>query len=237
MRREVELQVSSRHLSLASKVFCQCLEGLPVGGKDERTIPLSHDDFGAIQILLNIIHGWTRRVPRRMDVEVLSRVVFLIDKYEFHEAAEIFTDMWSESLRPTILQDYPQNLASCSYICWELKKTSEYFILTKKAIWEALYGFEDEDNRLPYWIISKKTPQSDLIILLTCSGEIQSRQKTILIEVFETLSKLLDRYSGSQRLCHQDMNCDLLAVGKLIRGLQTIKLYLIPELSKIKTSV
>ncbi|KIW74849.1 hypothetical protein Z517_11619 [Fonsecaea pedrosoi CBS 271.37] len=92
-RREVEVQVSSKHLSLASKVLCHCLEGLPIGDKDVRTIPLPHDDFGAMQILLNIIHGLTKRVPRQVDVAVLSRVVVLIDKYEFHETAEVFTDI------------------------------------------------------------------------------------------------------------------------------------------------
>ncbi|OAL26300.1 hypothetical protein AYO20_10177 [Fonsecaea nubica] len=219
-RREVELQVSSKHLSLASKVLCHCLEGLPIGDKDVRTIPLPHDDLGAMQILLNIIHGLTRRVPRRVDVSVLSRVVVLIDKYEFHETAEVLTDIWLESLQPTILQDH-QTLAANIFICWVLKKPSEYNILTKKAIWETSCGLEDEDGCVPYWIIS----------------EIQSRRQAILSEVLDTLSKLLDRFCSSQRQCYQDDNCDPLALGKLIRGLRTFELYPIREPSEIKTSI
>ena len=70
-RREVELQVSSKHLSLASGVFSHCIEGQSKGINDIISAPLPDDDCGAIQILLNIIHGLTRKVPRRVDFQNL----------------------------------------------------------------------------------------------------------------------------------------------------------------------
>ena len=52
-----------------------------------------------------------------------------------------------------------------------------------------------------------------------------------------TISGLLDQYHGSHRLCHHFAECDPLALGKLLRGLQRIGLYPIPESSKIHLSL
>jgi hypothetical protein len=70
MRSEVELQVSSKHLSLASPVFDQCLKGLSIGDPGIRTIPLPHNDYHAMEKLPNIIHGRTNRVLRRLKYRV-----------------------------------------------------------------------------------------------------------------------------------------------------------------------
>ncbi|KAK3669164.1 hypothetical protein LTR78_010956 [Recurvomyces mirabilis] len=185
-------------------------------------IPLLQDNFAAIKILLNIVHGRTRRVPRQVDMPVLKQVVGLIDKYEFHEAAEVFTDMWFDFLQPTILKCQRQNLTSGILICSVLRRPSEYVSLTRRAIWETDCEFGDDDDGLvPYWIIQ----------------DIKSRRQAVLGEVVDTLSKLLGRYNGTQRVCHQDPNCDPLALGKLITGLTKIGLHPIPESSTIKSSI
>ena len=115
--REVEMQVSSKHLSLASKVFeamfhSKSLEGISSNNRELVTIPLLDDDFHSLQILLNIVHGLTRRVPRQVKRRTLLQAVILIDKYEFHEVAEVFTDMWFECLRRKMPQNLHQDLAS-----------------------------------------------------------------------------------------------------------------------------
>ncbi|KAF2810660.1 uncharacterized protein BDZ99DRAFT_560968 [Mytilinidion resinicola] len=66
------MQVSSKHLSLASKVFDNMFQGQPrdnIISHDQEavTIPLLHDNVESMQILLCIVHGLTRRVPRRVE--------------------------------------------------------------------------------------------------------------------------------------------------------------------------
>lgn len=51
------------------------------------------------------------------------------------------------------------------------------------------------------------------------------------------LSRLLERYDGSQQLCHQNKDCDALVFGKLARGLKKIGLDPIPEPSSLKRSI
>ncbi|EMC97236.1 hypothetical protein BAUCODRAFT_51931, partial [Baudoinia panamericana UAMH 10762] len=185
------------------------------------TVPLVDDNFGAMHILLNVIHGWTRRVPRQLDIQILTQVASLIDKYELHETTEIFTDMWFEAVRPALLQDHHQNLASRVFICWILQKPSEFNILTRKAILETDCGLENDGAPIPYWITS----------------DIQSRREDIFMKVFSMLSDMLDRYDGSEQLCCHDRNCDPLALGKLMRGLKRNRLYPIPEPSTMEMSI
>jgi len=106
------------------------------------TIPLPHDDVYGMEVLMNIVHGLTKRVPRQLDLQTFLKVVVLIDKYEFEEVAEVFTDMWFQYLRPKMSQNLDADLASWIVICWVLKKPDEYTILTKIAIREITYRVE-----------------------------------------------------------------------------------------------
>lgn len=45
-------------------------------------------------ILMMIIHGRTRAVPRKLSLKRLSEMAVLVDYYECYEAVELFSDMW-----------------------------------------------------------------------------------------------------------------------------------------------
>ncbi|PVH85234.1 hypothetical protein DL98DRAFT_409677 [Cadophora sp. DSE1049] len=96
---DVRMQVSSKHLAMASPVFKAMLahgfaegEALRTQGKVE--IPLPDDDPEAMAVLLDIIHGRSRRVPREVSVTQLALLAIVIDKYHSHEVAEVYSDIW-----------------------------------------------------------------------------------------------------------------------------------------------
>jgi len=69
---KIEIQVSSRHLALASRVFRRMFDGNSPGSLNpERRpltpVPLLDDNADALLVLLRIVHGFTRKVPRRLD--------------------------------------------------------------------------------------------------------------------------------------------------------------------------
>ncbi|KAH6713204.1 hypothetical protein BKA61DRAFT_675449 [Leptodontidium sp. MPI-SDFR-AT-0119] len=73
---DVRMQVSAKHMN----------------GKVE--IPLPDDDPATFTILLDIIHGRGRRVPRVIDLETFTILAVAIDKYQLHDVTEVCFDVW-----------------------------------------------------------------------------------------------------------------------------------------------
>jgi hypothetical protein len=108
---EVQMRVSSRHLILASPYFKAALDGpwreaASVSADCCRYIYADDWDPQAFLILMHIIHGRNRQVPRLVSLELLAKIAVLVDYYECHEAVEVFAALWlremkSESQLPT----------------------------------------------------------------------------------------------------------------------------------------
>ncbi|KAK5094382.1 hypothetical protein LTS08_008601 [Lithohypha guttulata] len=221
--RTVRMKVPSKHLAFASPVFAGMIS---VRGQDESDdtwteIPLAGDDIHALKILLNIIHGHHRKVPRKVERPMLWEALRLIDKYEFHEVTEVFTDIWYGELRQKLPTGPDNDLASWIYSCSELNQTADLENTTRNAILETDCSFPSrQEAQLPYWILET----------------MQARRRSVLSKILSTLSKLVEMYEGPRRMCHQVVDCDALALGKLIRGLKSARLYPIPELATLTTS-
>lgn len=161
---DVEVQVSSRHLALASRVFRAMFDGkfresLKPGRSQLIPLPLPDDNLDAMLLLLAIIHGLTRRVPRKVNEKMYLEVVILVDKYDFHQVAEVFMDMWFGALGVPSPDVSSPDLASWIYICWVLGKRDTCQDLTKIAQYERTCRFEDGDVLFPTSIAGKSVSQ------------------------------------------------------------------------------
>ena len=218
-------------------------QGLPrdvfaINDREPGLIPLHGDNITALRILLNIVHGRNGRVIRRVGLNTFLQIVVLIDKYEFHEAALVYMNMWFDALRHAIPQVLDHHLASWVYICWQLEKSEEFNTLTKIAIWETSCDLEDPNGVVPFWVIGKRlSVRDDVSMLLRYAGEVQSRRQGLLTEFVGLLAELLETYQGSRPICPQDTNCDALLFGKLARGLKSAELYPVPEVSSLHRSI
>jgi hypothetical protein len=136
---EVRMLVSSKHMKLASPVFKAMLredyfkEGLELGSTGTAEISLPDDDPDAFAILLNIIHGRTRQVPRDMDLDLLSRISTLVDKYQLHEVVEIMSDRWIALLESDIPEEFTDDLQAWLSISWVFEKPRIFREVTKIA--------------------------------------------------------------------------------------------------------
>ncbi|KAH7029533.1 uncharacterized protein B0I36DRAFT_350390 [Microdochium trichocladiopsis] len=108
-------RVSSRHLSLASPVFSQMLNGpwkeatsfaastnastSASAGPQRREIEASEWDTDATVILMDIIHGHFSQVPRTISLVMLAKVAILVDYYKCHEIVSVFSGPWIERLK------------------------------------------------------------------------------------------------------------------------------------------
>jgi hypothetical protein len=105
--KHVNMLVSSKHMMLASPVFEAMLknqykEGRMLASKGTVDIALPDDDPDAFVVLLNIIHGRPKKVPRQIDLALMTKISILVDKYQMHEVVGVFSDMWIEVLKADV---------------------------------------------------------------------------------------------------------------------------------------
>lgn len=135
---DIHMQVSSKHLILASSVFARMLHGkfleaetLRSAGQAEFRLP--DDDPVALSILLNIVHGHTRRVPRRLELAMLTEVAILVDKYYMVEVIEVYSDMWVDNLKDNVPRSFTNDLLPWLCISWVFQKAEIFKNTTRIA--------------------------------------------------------------------------------------------------------
>ncbi|KAB8204856.1 hypothetical protein BDV34DRAFT_213609 [Aspergillus parasiticus] len=109
------IQVSAKHLILASPVFKKILTG---GWKESVTylqkgsveITAESWDIEALLILLHAIHGQQYHVPRKLTLEMLAKVAVLVDYYDCKESVYIWSTIWIDALEEKIPKTYSRDL-------------------------------------------------------------------------------------------------------------------------------
>ncbi|KXH56878.1 hypothetical protein CSAL01_06126 [Colletotrichum salicis] len=91
----VKYLVSSKHLALASRCFSAKLSGPWIEASVKHIDGCYHMDASdwdpeALLILMHVIHGKTRSVPRQIDLEMLAKLAVLVDYYDCHEVIELY---------------------------------------------------------------------------------------------------------------------------------------------------
>lgn len=156
-RQHIELRyrVSSAHLALASPVFKGMVD------KSFATIDLSSRSASgfrryaeAMLILLDVIHGHHKSVPKAMDLKLLIELWKIIDSHKCHEAVEMFVDHWVASVidKDKIKGSSLDTNMSRLYISWVFAK-GEYFDLLAHNILETTAGSIQTDLALPATIL------------------------------------------------------------------------------------
>lgn len=113
--------VSSKHLALASPVFkaaIQCGDTQSHVSRQESPVkvPLFYDDSDALLVLLRLIHGQFRQVPREVDLGTLTQITILVDKYELLETTYLLVDEWLSGVTNSIPSEINDNLRRWIFI-------------------------------------------------------------------------------------------------------------------------
>lgn len=96
--------VSKKHLMLASRRASKVL-----GGSFKEAVPeedgLLHWNFEpifnskAFEIVMQIIHGQTRHVPEKVDVELLAQIAAIVDDLECLDSIWFFAKRWLSQMK------------------------------------------------------------------------------------------------------------------------------------------
>ncbi|MCJ1476644.1 hypothetical protein MMC13_005312 [Lambiella insularis] len=157
---EVRMRVSSKHLALASKVFKLMLkpgylEGNKLLSQGYVELPLPDDNQAALLILMNLIHGKLKKVPRKITLEMLTELAILVDKYELLEITEVFRDCWFEDLKTSIPQEFNQDLLPWLCISWVFAETEVFRRVTMIAKMESEGTVEEYRLPIPCAVLGK----------------------------------------------------------------------------------
>ncbi|MCJ1399231.1 hypothetical protein MMC11_002433 [Xylographa trunciseda] len=208
---EVRFRVSSKHLTLASRVFNSMLKPGFLEGDKLRTqgcadLRLPEDNPAALLILLNLIHGRFKQVPLKVDLCMLTELAILVDKYELLEITDIVLKSWLEDLEKSIKQEFNDDLLPLMCISYVFRKPDIFRQVTRTAQMEG--DGPIKEYRLPI-------PASVL-------KEIDRSRANALAESFAYIQEVLKSYQGSKRNCALGLKCDAMVLGSLTLGLAAI---------------
>ena len=147
--RKMILQVSSKHLMLASPVLKTMLrpsfrEGQELLNTGRLELSLDDDDPVALLIFLNIIHGRNRNVPKCVDLKTFTHIAIFADKYECKDAFLLLIDPWCDALKETIPEAFNETLLSWMCISRIFGRSTELRQLTRIAIVQTTEKMETE---------------------------------------------------------------------------------------------
>lgn len=138
----VDMTVSSKHLILASPVFKAMFrpdsfrEGELLKSRDLAEVDLPDDDPEAFEILMNILHGWSSKVPEQVTLELLTKLSVLADKYQVLEPLAVYLRQWWPELKKQLPREYDSTVPSWLSVCWVFKFREEFEEITEVAMRE-----------------------------------------------------------------------------------------------------
>lgn len=136
---EIKFLVSSRHLILASGYFKAKFTGPWKEASVDPTDGLYHLeasdwDPDALLILMQVIHGRTRLVPRQVNLDMLARITVVVDYYDCHEVIEVFSSIWIDDLNKGLPTEYGRSLILWLLISLVFHKDEIFSTITKTTI-------------------------------------------------------------------------------------------------------
>lgn len=139
---------------LASRYFFTILSGdfpqaIALRTQGHVTIPLQ-DDLDSMIILLNIIHGAGRKVPRQVSLDVLSKLAVLVSKFDMLATVEFFSDTWIDNLqRGGLPRFYNEDVLPLVFVFWVFDRPDEFRDMTRLAQLESTEKLEDDIGEIP----------------------------------------------------------------------------------------
>ncbi|RYC58725.1 hypothetical protein CHU98_g7476 [Xylaria longipes] len=133
---KIHLQVSSAHLRLASSYFREALDG-PFkeshrASNGFRYVDAEDWDKEALLIVMRIIHGQNRHVPRHLSLEMLAKVGVIVDYYQCREVLGAFVDIWCLGMKSNPLPlSLDRDLIMLLFVSWVFHWGDQFRSVTK----------------------------------------------------------------------------------------------------------
>ncbi|KAM3066352.1 hypothetical protein ACMFMF_010314 [Clarireedia jacksonii] len=234
---KVHMVVSSQHMCLASPVFKAMLQGEFREGKELKemkkiNLPLPDDDLEAMKILVHIIHCKLKHVPLKVDLNLLTDIAILVDKYRMHEVTMIMAPIWSEGVDKDTWKQY-DNIIRWIFIAWVFDMHEKFQSATQVMLYSSEFSVSQ-------WMRSKNL---DLPIPNHVLAEIEEARQKAVEDGMRLFRNLLEKYKGDAILCtagdsitpyladhksHRRL-CDSMVLGCLLKAYVLHGIFPFPE--------
>ncbi|RFU36319.1 hypothetical protein B7463_g112, partial [Scytalidium lignicola] len=222
---KVHCVVSSRHMMLASQQFQTILSGntneaITLRTKGHVSIPLAAD-LDAMIILLNIIHGASRKVPRQVSLEVLGKLAVLVRSFGMLGTVQFFSDTWIENQREGLPRSYNEDVLPLTFIFWVFDRPSEFKNMTRLAQRECDEKLDEDvgDIPIPHKIIDA----------------IKRGREFAMETAITVINTLIAKYMDGGIVCDASLDdglryaCDAMVLGSLMKSSRKIGIWPKPE--------
>lgn len=156
---EIRMLVSGKHLALASSYFEKMFAGPFTEGKTDpsglRQVTAIDWDPEAFNIILTIIHGYHRDVPRSLSLEMLAKLAMIVDYYQCHESVELYADIWLANLNSQLPTVYGRDCILCMVISWVFMQPDMFQKMTRLALRHSGTLIESDDLPIPADLLGK----------------------------------------------------------------------------------
>ncbi|TGJ88664.1 hypothetical protein E0Z10_g53 [Xylaria hypoxylon] len=217
-------KASSKHLALASPYIKEMMAGPSREANEVHDDGLLHlafsgFDVDAISLILSVIHGLNRRVPRTVDLSMLAQIARIVDYLSCHEAMELYASIWIDHLQG------PTNSSREDWDAWisvagVFQNAGIFNRWTRVAIVQKLncppslelpilsqaYGKLSPPPRIPSQPSNPST-----------SDAIDQQRQLHLENIFSCIYDHMDRLS-EQKTC--SVECDAILLGTLVRQMR-----------------
>lgn len=233
----IHYHVSSRHLMLASPVFKRALnkDGFAESVRNEIDgffhIQASDWDPEAFLIVLRILHGRNKQVPRKVSLDMLAKIAILEDYYTFGESLDVFTEIWvQELIKVSIPTVYCRDLVLWIWVAWLFDKDQQFKEATTTAIKQSTESLRTLGLPIPAILSGMFVSCSHEIRgHLHIADEIDNTRYQAIDFVVESLHERLERYRSIDYVCpygdNYSFECGSFLLGNMMKELTRLNLY------------
>jgi hypothetical protein len=162
-KADVRIQVSAKHLILASPVFKKALtgkwkEGSTFVGTGSVEITTESWDVEAFLILLRILHCQHHKLPKRVSLELAAKIAVLADYYECNDLVGFIRDAWITCLREELPSTYSRNLILWLWVAWYFNNPMKFKKATSIAMSQSKLEITALELPIPARIICRSVP-------------------------------------------------------------------------------
>ncbi|PON24630.1 hypothetical protein TGAM01_v206560 [Trichoderma gamsii] len=212
----IKMQLSSKHLKLASDYFRTMMAGnnwKESTPKDGFSFSVTANGWNeeALLTVMRILHGRTKVIPRTISLEKLAKIAVVIDYYNLHEAIDFSAKEWIYNLKEPPPTSFGRTLLLRFLVSWVFSEVYTFRQLSKIIIQESRGPVNAQSLPIPKAIIDALDQKRQELVSGVISG-------------LESLQGKLREIPGE---CVFD--CSAMTLGALMIDMKTMGLDPLPK--------